>query len=760
MIGGLLVKLAFLACVLSIVSYALAHRSGRSLFLTLGRLFYHGTVATIISIAALLLYHILTHQFQFTYVWSYSSRDLPTPLLVSTFYAGQEGSFMLWALFTGIIGIALMRYTQRHGAEPSVMAVFGTINLMLLLMLMVKSPFTYVWETWPGEVAAGFVPADGRGLNPLLQNYWMVIHPQVLFSGFASMGVPYAFAVSALIRREYQSWLRPATPWLVFGVLVLGLGIMLGGYWAYETLGWGGYWGWDPVENSSLVPWIVGVATIHTMLTQRKSGVFVRTNLILSISCFLAVLYSTFLTRSGVLGDTSVHSFVDPGMWVYWLLVGTIVVFGGGALLLLLRRWKDVPKAASSHASSSREFALFLGAAALMAAAILITVGTSAPLITDILYGSKSAVDIGYYSRTTVPLGIAIGVLAGLGQLLWWTRTSAAEMLASLRVPVITSIVITALLIPFGLTDPLLALFVLGAIFALVSNLIVGYRVFKGNPRYMGGAVAHVGVAVMFLGFVASSEFDTTETLSLKEGNPVSALGYTLTYTGYRQLEGERYAFDITLEKNGRSRSVSPVMYFSAYNNGLIRNPDIVNLVSKDVYVAPLALEEGDQGSGKEVEQSSFRQGERRTMQGLEVMFVGFEIPLVQPVSGGTGERSRIGVRLSVQAPGKQPVLLIPYSTARGGDVIDEPAMYDGVVAFSIGGVTLPENDQASPAVEIVARRQNAGAGGAEDVLVVEASVKPLINLVWAGVVILLVGLGTTIVRRSKDPLPPNNRPA
>jgi len=751
MVGGILVKVAFVTCLLSILSYAQSYRTGRSVFLRFGRVMFHATVGMIISIAAVLLYLILTHQFQFTYVWSYSSRELSLPLLISTFYAGQEGSFMLWTFFTAIIGVALLRYTQRHGAESTVMAAFGSIALMLLLMLIIKSPFTYVWETWPGEVAAGFVPADGRGLNPLLQNYWMVIHPQVLFSGFASMGVPYAFAVSALIRREFESWIRPAVPWLVFGVLVLGLGIMLGGYWAYETLGWGGYWGWDPVENSSLVPWIVGVATIHTMLTQRKSGAFIRTNLALSIMCFLAVLYSTFLTRSGVLGETSVHSFVDPGMWVYWLLVGTIVVFGGGAAVLLWRRWKDVPVAPPKHSTSSREFALFLGAAGLIAAAVLITIGTSAPIITDILYGAKSAVDISYYARTILPLGIVIGMLAGVGQLLWWNRTSAADVIASLRLPVLMAVALTGALIPFGLTDPLLALFVWGAFFALISNIVVGIRIFRGNPRFMGGAVAHVGMAVMFLGFVASSEFDSKETVALKEGETAEVLGYRMTYTGYQQREGERYAFHITVEKGGHTARISPVMYFSAYNNGLIRNPDIVNLFSRDLYVAPLSLEEAAKADQKSIERSSFHQGDMNTMQGLQVTFLGFEIPVAQPASAQTETPARIGVRLMVQASGKEPVLLVPYSVARGGESVDEPAVFDQAVIFSIGGVSLSAGDRGRPEVEIVARTADSGTGVDKDTLVVEASVKPLINLVWTGVILLLVGLGTTIVRRSKE---------
>ena len=164
----------------------------------------------------------------------------------------------------------------------------------------------------------------------------MVIHPQVLFIGFTSMSVPFAYAVAGMLKRDYVSWIRVSTPWTVFGAMVLGTGVVMGGFWAYETLGWGGYWGWDPVENSSLVPWLFCVASIHTMLSQRRSGSFIKTNFVLSILCFIMVLYSTFLTRSGVLGDTSVHSFVEPGMLVYWMLLAGLFPFCGNRLRAFL----------------------------------------------------------------------------------------------------------------------------------------------------------------------------------------------------------------------------------------------------------------------------------------------------------------------------------------------------------------------------------------------------------------------------------------
>src|SRR6266571_1078991 len=302
MIGSFLVRLAFAGILISCAAYYYSLRENSVRYLAVARYAYHITAGLVMSFCALLIHLILTHQFQYTYVWNYSSTDLPTPLLISTFYAGQEGSFSLWALYTSLIGVILMQYTAKRRYEAEVMFIWSMILAFLLLMLIIKNPFAFIWDAFPKDLVhsgplppdAGNIiwlnrakgvwaqyPAEGRGLNPLLQNYWMVIHPQILFTGFSSMAVPYTFAVAGLLRRDYQTWVKVAKPWTVFGAAVLGTGIILGGYWAYETLGWGGYWGWDPVENSSLIPWLVAVASIHTMMAQRRSGTFVRTNFVL-----------------------------------------------------------------------------------------------------------------------------------------------------------------------------------------------------------------------------------------------------------------------------------------------------------------------------------------------------------------------------------------------------------------------------------------------------------------------------------------------
>jgi cytochrome c-type biogenesis protein CcmF len=751
MFGGLLVKLAFLACLVSILAFFENHRTNNTRALRVGRIFYYVTALLVLLFSALQLYNILTHQFHYSYVWSYSSRDLSLPLLISTFYAGQEGSFMLWALYAVLIGVFLMHYSARKGYEPQVMSVYATIPLMLLLLMIAKNPFAYVWETW-SDVAVGTLPKDGRGLNPLLQNYWMVIHPQVLFSGFAAMGVPYAYALAALMKRDYNNWIRPATPWIVYGATVLGLGIMLGGFWAYETLGWGGYWGWDPVENSSLVPWLFSVGTIHTILSQRKSGAFVRTNLVMAMLCFIAVLYSTFLTRSGVLGETSVHSFVDPGMWVYWLLIGVMLLFIGLGAGFMINRWKEMPRIPPQHTYLSREFALFLGASTLVCAAVFITVGTSSPIITQILQGKTTAVDISYYVKTTLPLGIAIGILAGIGQLLWWTRTDKKGILKVLAVPVGVAVVGTvAMVVGTGLYDLAVALFVFGALFALVANLQVGWRIVKGNPKYAGGSIAHIGLAVMFLGFVGSAKYDDKQTLSLAKGKTVEALGCKLTFTGYKQVDPvqEKFAFEVNVERDGRRYVVAPIMYYSEYNKSLMRNPDIANWVTKDFYLAPLSLEQG--GKTQAMKTLTLRKGETQKLGDLEVTFVDFDFPVDQKAAMLEGREVRIGAELLVKEYGKKPVRLVPAKVINQGNAEDQPATFADTYQFTIVNMQPDRENKENSRVEIGYANLHSVSSDDTEVLVVEASIKPYINLVWSGVIILMVGFGVTIVRRAQE---------
>src|SRR3990172_5568593 len=576
----------------------------------------------------------------------------------------------------------------------------------------------------------------------------MVIHPQILFIGFSSMAVPYAHAIAGLMKRDYTSWIKVATPWLVFGAMILGTGIILGGYLAYETLGWG----WDPVENSSLVPWLVCVATIHTTLVQRKNGSYQKTNFALSILTFLAVLYSTFLTRSGVLGETSVHSFVDPGLWVYWLLLGCMIFFAGIGFGLLFVRAREMPKIPVQHSFFSREFALFLGAFALAAVAIFVTIGTSSPIITTIMKGKASAVEMSYYVKTNLPLGIAIAFLSGLGQLLWWKHSTGGSVLRGMFPSLRISAVSTILVAIFASEEVLILLFAFCSVFSLVANAQVGYGIYAGNPKFVGGSIAHIGIALLCLGFITSERYDEQETISLERNKPVEALGYKMTYVGYAPIDNEKYAFRVDLEKDGRQHSVAPVMYYSEFTKGIMRHPDLMNLLSKDIYVAPLSLEEP---TGAKEESVEIQKGQATAIGDLNVEFVDFTN--VDRMAMVEGRDFTISAELSVkeEKEGKAKKLIVSIKGEKGG-MEPVPVLYGvkggGEYVFTLSRILPDREDPSKSKVQLsVKHPDDPVAARKGETLVVEASIKPMINLVWMGTVTLVVGFFLTIVRRVQE---------
>ncbi|PSQ88772.1 MAG: cytochrome C assembly protein, partial [Bacteroidetes bacterium QS_8_64_10] len=556
-VGQLLLLVALGACALAGVAYVVAARSEEDADARLlGRVGWSVSVGAALAAAGLLAYLFLAHQFQYAYVYQNSSKDLPAYFLFSSFWAGQEGSFLLWIVLNGAVGAGLIRWAGRRWEAP-VMAVVAGCQFFLLTMIagvhigglqIGASPFLPLAEKFPDapifQANPDFIPADGTGLNELLQNYWMVIHPPTLFAGFASMIAPFAFAVAALWKKRYTQWVRPALPFMLFGCLVLGVGIAMGGYWAYETLSFGGYWAWDPVENSSLVPWIVGIAALHAMLIQKKSGRAHKAALGLSIASYLLVVYSTFLTRSGVLGDISVHSFVDLGLHNQLLLwMGAMIVVGFG---MMAWRYRDLPAPKRESNVLSREFLIFSGAMLLCAMAAVIILGTSAPIFGRIFRDSPSGVPTEFYNKWTLPLSVGLAFLAGMGQLFWWNKMSVERVSRVLMKPLglaVASTVGVLLFTPFlertvrvsaapqqapmaeaGLLGAgsfsqfwavygqslLLMLLVFAAFFALYGNGIVMWRVGRGNPRMAGGALTHVGFALVVLGIVASSGFNNT----------------------------------------------------------------------------------------------------------------------------------------------------------------------------------------------------------------------------------------------------------
>ncbi len=796
--GELLLILSFLGCAVSGVSFFLAVQRPlqEAEWRWLGRASWRVVAYSAFTASIILSYFIFSHQFQYAYVWQQSSRDLATHFLLSAFWAGQEGSFLLWIVLMGFMGLALMRFAGRE-YESAVMTVLAFCQIFLISMVVGlkfgsitvgASPFLTIYEKFP-NTPEGFVPPDGSGLNDLLQNYWMAIHPPTLFVGFTSMIGPFAFAIAALWLKKYTTWVKPALPWTIGANMILMVGIAMGGYWAYETLSFGGYWAWDPVENSSLVPWLTGVAALHMMIVQKRSGASHKAALFLCILSFMLVVYSTFLTRSGILGDVSVHSFVDLGLYlqlVIWILSMAVVGFG-----LFIYRYSELPKPVKEPSVLSREFMIFSGALILCAVALVVVLGTSAPILGRLFRDSPSAVAIEFYNAWTLPLAIGFMFLAGLGQLFWWNKMSVENVNVVLLRPVVLSVISTiAVLIftPFvertttladagvsaatGLHEAgilsglsgywqvygggiLLLLLVFVSFFALYGNGQVLWRIGRGNLRMAGGAIAHIGMTMMILGFIASSSFDTLlsepgrENFILNRGETRTVDGYTMTYSGTEtNAEGRpQYIMDI-VDARGREFTLKPVVYKSNKDQW-IQHPDVKMFYERDLFVAvspnlmfetpeqtqaaggALTLQRGESRTlGNEDYQLTFRTFDTNVESDLVPDSTAIAVSAVLDMTNlKTGETHELRPIYIVMENGRQQYI--------------QNRMNDWGVAVTFSGMNV-DNGSANLVVEGV-------RVAAEDWVVIQAHEKPFINLVWLGLFVLTGGFAVAMVRRIKD---------
>jgi cytochrome c-type biogenesis protein CcmF len=796
MIGSIILTIALACSIFSAIMYYLNFKGYKNT-LNYGRIGYHSMVLLVLTAAFFLEYLILTHNYGFKYVYDYSSNDLAKGILAATFWAGQEGSFMLWLLLSSIVGLVLQNYSSKRGdLEPRVMAVFSLAITFLLIMVspLFKNPFAFIWSEpiflslkdinpsfmnlpflqnfrfTDGQSGQTFIKMNsdlfaslssagislkefiinGKGLNPQLLNFWMQIHPPILFTGFSMATVPFAFAVAALMKNDYKEWVKQSFPWVLAGAGILGLGIMMGGYWAYEMLGWGGYWAWDPVENSSLIPWLVGVASIHTLLVQRKSqakggiGKFAKTNLILCLLTYILVLYSTFLTRSGVLGDASVHSFVDPGMLVYLFLIifiGTFVILGFG---MVIYRWKNLSeKIASDEEVLSRDLALFTAAIVLSASALIVLVGTSAPIF-------GKAVDAFFYSEMHIPIAIIIGLLNGLSLLLKWNMTRGKDLLKSSIIPLSISLLVTLMIVILGgVKDVMMILLALSAAFTLAVNIDIAFRIIRGSFNMIGAYIAHIGIALFILGVIGSAGYSKQVDVNLEKNVPVTALGYEMVFTGYSPVENtNKYQFNISMKKGDKSFKVAPIMYISDFNNGLMREPAILSMFTKDIYVSPLGYEEDD-GSSNKSNAVSLQKGESKNYEGVKITFNDFNFPPETRQAMMDGKNFEIGVNLTAESHGIKQELKVAWVNKDGQKTLTSADLKEDNVKITL--LNLDASGKVDLAFSKLDGSDLTAVKKPKEVLTVTASIKPFINFVWTGVLIMVFGFVISVVRRLKE---------
>jgi cytochrome c-type biogenesis protein CcmF len=474
-----------------------------------------------------------------------------------------------------------------------------------------------------------------------------------MFIGYASLGIPFAFAIAALWMKRYDEWTKVSMPWVLLSLSSLGLAIMLGGYWAYETLGWGGYWGWDPVENASLVPWLATLALTHGMLLQRGRGRFRRLNLVLAVAAFLLVVYATFLTRSGVLADFSVHSFVDLG--ITGMLVFNMGFFLVGSLALLAFRWKEIPAEVGDEPFMSRTIFFVVGILLTILIGLVVLFGTSAPLISR-LWGAPAQVGPDFYNRMGFWLAVMFSLFLGGTPFLGWSRARKGWP-RILGLTAAATAVIVALAVVAGLRGIPAIIYVGAAIFCIVANLWAMIDLGKaGRWQIAGGPVAHVGIGLMMLAFLTTGWLDRDYKVRLSEGQPAEVLGYTMTFRGVEKptpQARDAMVVEVTSPR-GRNFILKPRMWVNEKTNQMIANPDIKSFLTKDLYVAPVefAPGEGAPVSGRMVlakdQPTSFRD--------WTLTFKGFDMSRQNSVPGAL----TVGVVVEIERPGAEPAVLEP----------------------------------------------------------------------------------------------------
>ena len=535
-VGHILVIASFVTALLATFSYFKASQAteltGKEWIQTARTLFILHLIL-VIGVAASLFVIIYQHYFEYHYAFTHSSLALPTMFMISCYWEGQEGSFLLWIFWQAILGVILMVKNPKW--EAPVMTVFALVQTFLTSMILGvvipyidlkigSSPFLLLREAQPDlpvwSMQPNFIPKDGRGLNPLLQNYWMVIHPPTLFLGFALTLVPFAYLIAGLWKNKLTEWIKPALPWALFCGGVLGVGIMMGAYWAYETLNFGGYWNWDPVENASFVPWLVMVGGIHTMIAYRNSSSALKTSIILVIAAFILVLYSTFLNRSGVLGNASVHSFTDLGLSGQLLIY--LLTFLLGAIGLATYRWKSLPKDEKEIGIYNKEFWIFVGASVLGLSAFQLIFTTSIPVYNKIAeaFGMVSNIalpadQVEHYSKIQIWIFLAVAILSGVGQFVWWGKLKEATQFKPLYSSLLASVLATVLVVNVGkvYTISYIALLWSG-FFSLFANGKILWFLARQKFSIAGGALSHVGLAIMLIGVLFSAGYSKVVSLN------------------------------------------------------------------------------------------------------------------------------------------------------------------------------------------------------------------------------------------------------
>lgn len=814
-LGYFFLVLSFIASLLSFLAYWVSEFSkaeqDKFSWRRLGRLSFSIHGAAVLGIFVLLFVMILNHWFEYHYAWHHSSKELPMKYIISSFWEGQEGSFLLWQFWLVVMGWAGM-FVLRSWESPVLGMVALTqvflgsmvIGINMLGHHIGSNPFVLLRNEMIGAPIFQrpdylSMIADGNGLNPLLQNYWMTIHPPVLFCGFASAVFPFAFVVAALIRKDYNGWVKPCLPWALFNIGILGTGILMGGAWAYESLSFGGFWAWDPVENMSFVPWLFMVAGLHLHLVYKytKHGIF--SAFLFYILGFAMVLYSTFLTRSGILGDTSVHAFTDLGMTGQ--LVIYLFAFLIPSLFLLFYRYTSLPTVEKEEELLSREFWMFIGALVLLFSAIQQTFTTSIPVWNKLLFDwlhidnlhlhlgslkffkdklAEPADRVAHYNSIQVWLAILAAIGTAVIQFFsyqsnrlpstirWALYTLVLALLLAIAIAAGMQVNVVLGLNLFGYSLKFISPYFLMlwfSLYAVLANLVYFLVVMKGRLKLSGGAVTHFGFGLFLVGVLLSQH--KKETISLnttgidfgKEFNHQELAENILLYrdsvykmgdyeVSYRGLKPEKpnNLYEVHYLKRAKDGSVNEE--FSLFPNaqvnpkmGMLANPDTKHYLSKDIFTHVSSIP--DNSKAKEAT-TSYDAGVGDTFYTKKnyIIFRGMDTKPPLPDGFDASGKVVVGARLSI-------------GSLNGPETEAEPVYIINTEDNAVSSAAY-ENQQAEMRINIARiipsskkfTFQVTEKEGGADFIIMKAIVFPYIKLVWLGGIITFFGIFLSMYRR------------
>ncbi len=807
-LGHALVIIAFVTSLLSAYAY-FRGRNQDEAWTDFGTKIFYVHALTVLGIIGTLFYLITNHYFEYHYVFSHSSKILPVYYQISCFWEGQEGSFLLWIFWNAVLGIILIN-TNKFWKSP-VMFVVALTQVFLASMILgvvvfdVKlgsSPFMLLREVIDAPIFKtnpNFIPEDGNGLNPLLQNYWMVIHPPTLFLGFATTVIPFAYCIGGLIIGKSKEWIRPALPWAQFSAMILGVGILMGAYWAYETLNFGGYWNWDPVENAIYVPWLVLVAAIHVMIAYKKSGSALKLSMILVVASFLLILYATFLTRSGILGNSSVHSFTDLGLSGQLLIY--LIAFIILSVFFIAKRWKDIPATKEETSTYSREFWIFMGAAILCLMAFQVLLYTSMPVYNQVagLFGLDLSLapptDIyDAYSLPQLILSVFLAILSGTGQFFWWKKMDGKKLMEELRTPFIISLIVSGLIIVIGkITEPYYVILLVSCVYSISANVKIFIGVAKSNIKLSGGSITHIGIALMLVGILFSSGYSSIlstnytsmvwssefpeevnrDNLLLFINEPRQMKEYSMIYRGVRKetreegyvdqnelaptndplkvikiassdtltlISPENSYFEVEYHTEaGKQFTLFPRVQINKSMDMIVYSPDIKRKLGADMYTHVRTFPDPDQEpEWSEPKEIKVKMGEQFFVNDYVATLEGMQP--ISEIDGTPLSSGDVAVKALINVQGEfSNYSAEPIFVIRDQEYVGriDDQVNDLAFRISIQNIIPQEN-------AVILAYQTTQ----KDWIIMEAVKKPWINLLWLGTFLLVIGFIVAIRRR------------